>query len=430
MWWSYLIVGFFQFLVCLVFGEVVSQFPISGGLYPWARRLVGKRWAWMTAWIYAWALCATISAVATGGAPFVGALFGAPLGIGTQTAIAVGMILGVTLLNLSGTRLLARVAMFGFICELAGALAVGGYLLLVARHHAISIVLHAGEAMSAGSYWQAFIASAVAAMFCYSGFEACGDVAEETPNASRDIPQAMRMTVYVGGAAAMFVCLALIVAVPDLPAAISGKDADPVATTLIAALGMGGFKSVIVIVLVSFGSCLLSLQAAASRLLYAYGRDGMILGSAYLSRLTERTHVPSNALIVAGCIPAIFALLGLWIGNAIATIVSFAAAGIYLAFQMLVLAALIARARGWRPAGHFRLGAWAFPVYISAFVYGVAAVIDMLWPRAPQDPWYSNYGMLIGTVAIVSGGWLYMLIFRPYDRGDAPAGDAHLLSPG
>jgi amino acid transporter len=33
--WSYLIVGVGQPLVCLVFGEVVSQFPISGGPYPW-----------------------------------------------------------------------------------------------------------------------------------------------------------------------------------------------------------------------------------------------------------------------------------------------------------------------------------------------------------------------------------------------------------
>ena len=43
MWWGYLVVGLGQLLVCLVFGEIVSQFPISGGIYPWARRLVGKR---------------------------------------------------------------------------------------------------------------------------------------------------------------------------------------------------------------------------------------------------------------------------------------------------------------------------------------------------------------------------------------------------
>src|ERR1700704_5312429 len=77
MFWWYLLVGVGQMFVCLVFGEVVSQFPISGGLYPWARRLVGKRWAWMAGWVYAWALMCTMAGVATGVAPFLAQLFGA-----------------------------------------------------------------------------------------------------------------------------------------------------------------------------------------------------------------------------------------------------------------------------------------------------------------------------------------------------------------
>src|SRR5271154_7415140 len=134
MFWWYLLVGIGQMFVCLVFGEVVSQFPISGGLYPWARRLVGKRWAWMAGWIYGWALLVSIAAVATGGAPFVAQLLGFPVTPVNTTIIALGMIGLATACNVSGTRLLARVAMFGFICELVGAVAVGAYLILFARH--------------------------------------------------------------------------------------------------------------------------------------------------------------------------------------------------------------------------------------------------------------------------------------------------------
>ena len=76
MFWWYLLVGIGQLFVCLIFGEVVSQFPISGGLYPWSRRLVGKRWAWMAGWVYGLALIVTIAAVATGGAPFLAQLLG------------------------------------------------------------------------------------------------------------------------------------------------------------------------------------------------------------------------------------------------------------------------------------------------------------------------------------------------------------------
>src|SRR5436190_22734457 len=113
MWWSYFLAGAGQFLVCLIFGEVVSQFPISGGLYPWARRLVGKRWAWMAGWIYGWALFTTIAAVAVGGAPYLAQLFGVQVGQVGLVVIAVVMIVLTTALNVSGTKLLARVAMFG-----------------------------------------------------------------------------------------------------------------------------------------------------------------------------------------------------------------------------------------------------------------------------------------------------------------------------
>ncbi|MHC8412847.1 hypothetical protein ACYZTR_22760 [Pseudomonas sp. Hz4] len=37
-----------------------------------------------------------------------------------------------TLVNLSGTKVLARIAMFGFLCQLIGAVIVGVYLLIFA----------------------------------------------------------------------------------------------------------------------------------------------------------------------------------------------------------------------------------------------------------------------------------------------------------
>src|ERR1700678_1247438 len=96
MFWWYLLVGIGQMLVCLIFGEVVSQFPISGGLYPWARRLVGKRWAWMAGWIYGCALYVSISAVATGGAPFFAQLLGYEPAPVITTTIAIVMIVAST----------------------------------------------------------------------------------------------------------------------------------------------------------------------------------------------------------------------------------------------------------------------------------------------------------------------------------------------
>ena len=64
---------------------------------------------------------------------------------------------------------------------------------------------------------------------------------------------------------------------------------------------------------------------------------------------------------------------------------------------------------------------------VVALGYGVFAIIDMVWPRNPQDPWYSNYGMIVTTAGIIALGALYMVAAKPYDRGQAPAGDAAVL---
>ncbi len=427
MFWAYLLVGCGQLLVCLIFGEVVSQFPISGGVYPWARRLVGKRWAWMVGWIYSIALCVTIAAVAVGAGPYLAAMMGFEPSNDTNILIALVLTLLATLVNLSGTKTLARIAMFGFLCEWVGAVIVGMYLLVFERHQPLSVLFNTFDIRVDGAYLPAFLTASLAGMFLYYGFEACGDVAEETPNPSKRIPVAMRMTIYIGGIAAMFACLALILAVPDMQAVIDGTDKDPVTTILNNTFGPVGSKMVMAVVMISFISCVISLQAAASRLLYAYARDDMVIGSRLLKQISPRTQVPVAALLVAGVLPALIIALGFFLQDAVATIVSFAAIGIYLAFQMIVLAALYARARGWKPSGHFTLGAWGLPVNVGALLYGVGAIVNMAWPRTPQAPWYSNYAMVLSTAVVIGSGLLYMWIAKPYDRGTAAAGDAWTL---
>ncbi|MCB5943817.1 APC family permease [Acidocella sp. KAb 2-4] len=427
MIWSYVIAGLGQFLVALIFGEVVSQFPISGGLYPWARRLVGRRWAWMAGWIYGWALFTTIAAVALGAGPFLATLFGVNATPAFTTIAALVLVALTTAINMRGTKLLAQVAMFGFICELVGAIVVGVDLLTLHRAQPLSVVFNTFNIQGTGSYWPAFLASALVGLFCCYGFEACGDVAEETPNPGVEIPKAMRMTIYVGVGASIFVCLALIMSIPNMADVISGKEADPIGTVLTSAFGPLGAKAVIVIVMVSFISCALSLQAAVSRLLYSYARDEMIIGSRFLSRMAENAHVPEGSLLIAGLAPAAIVAIGYFLQNALATVLNFAVIGIYLAFQMVVVAALVARARGWQPSGKFRLNGWAWLVNILALGYGVAAIINMAWPRTPSEAWYLNWSMPL-TVAIIGGaGLLYMVLGRPYLRGTAPYGDAAKL---
>jgi len=66
-------------------------------------------------------------------------------------------------------------------------------------------------------------------------------------------------------------------------------------------------------------------------------------------------------------------------------------------------------------------------VNIIALAYGLSAIVDIVWPRSPNDPWYSNYGMIVTAGGVLVLGTLYMVLAKPYDHGNAPAGDAHLL---
>lgn len=411
MFWSYVVVGIGQFLVCLVFAEIVSQYPIAGGVYPWSRRLIGERWGWMTGWIYMWALATTVAAVAMGAGPYIAALAGFQPSPFVNTVTAMLIIAVSTLINLAGTKVLARIAMLGFLCELGGALVVGAWLLLFGREQSISVLFDTVAVSGEGSYLPAFLAAGLAGIFQYYGFEACGDVAEEVPNPSRAIPRAMRLTIYIGGAAAMFVCLALILAVKDIGAVIAGQDTDPVWTILTSNFGETGARMVLVVVLISFLSCVLSLQAAASRLIFSFARDKMLPGWKTLSRLSS-THVPNVALIICGIVPAIIALGGYYLSNAVAVVVSFAAVGIYIAFQMVVFAALSARLRGWKPSGPFNLGIWGLPVTLAGLAYGVGAIVNLAWPRAPDAVWYQNYAVLLTSGIVVVAG----LVVLPFMR--------------
>jgi amino acid transporter len=421
MFWTYLIIALCQFLVCLVFGEVVSQFPISGGIYPWARRLVGKRWAWMAGWVYAWALCTSIAGIAVGASPYLASMIGMESGSMLTVITALVLICAVTSLNLEGTRWLGRVAMFGFLCELIGALLVGIYLLIFHRNHDFSVLFSTFDIKIDGSYWPAFLAASLGGMFQYYGFEACGDVAEETPHPSRAIPKAMRMTIYVGGVAAMFICLSLILAVPDMQKVFSGEDHDPIVTIFNSAFGPVASKLIMAVVMISFLSCLLSLQAAASRLIYAYSHDDMFIGSKLFRHVSERHRVPSHAIVLIALLTGALCIAGYWMEDAITTIVSFGVIGIYLSFQMIVIAALVARARGWKPSGAFRLGRWAWPVNIAALVYGLLAIVNMAWPRG------GDWNMIVSCGIVLALGFVYMILFKPYDQGVSPHGDAHIL---
>jgi amino acid transporter len=223
MVWSFLLAGAGQFLVALVFSEVVAQYPIAGGVYPWSRRLWGQRWAWMSGWVYLLALLVTIAAVAYGAGPYLAIMVGFKDTVTTTVACAVAMIVVATIINYGGTKVLSAVAVFGFSAELVGALIVGFWLLFTERYHGLGVLFDDFGTSGNGSYLPVFLAAGIIGLYQYYGFEACGDTAEEVKDPGIVIPKAMRRTIYIGGAAASFACVTLLLAVPSYQDVISAR---------------------------------------------------------------------------------------------------------------------------------------------------------------------------------------------------------------
>lgn len=426
MFWWIAICGIGQFLVALVFSEIVSQYPIAGGVYPWARRLWGKGYAWMTGWIYGFALVATIAAVTYGAGPFVAGLFDLESSQNLTIIIAIVLIAIVTLINFGGTKVLGRVAFFGFVAELIGALIVGVVLLALHREQSFGVVFDTSFVTEGGtSYTTAFMGAALIGLYLYYGFEACGDVAEEVADPGVVIPRAMRMTLYIGGAASLFITYALILSVADIGAVVSGENADPIGQSLAEAFGATGAKAILAVVVISFFSCALSLQAAASRLIYSYARDGMIFAAKSLSKMDSKSGIAPVALIASAVLPVLFVLTDLFLPGGIYRLVAFAAVGIYIAFQMVVLAALRARMNGWKPSGKWSMGGAGMIVNVLALVYGLGAIYLMLKSYGiPDATFVDNYIVLVEVLIVVGVGVVYMLVSGAHKKSNAPAADA------
>ena len=158
------------------------------------------------------------------------------------------------------------------------------------------------------SYVVTFLAASLSGLFLFYGFEACGDVAEEVADPTRRIPRAMMLTILVGGVSGLMSYVGYVLAAPNLQAIVDGNDTDPIPSILQDTLGTVGSKVFLVITVTAFLSCVLSLQAAGSRLLYAFARDRMLPASRWLSHVSHQHAVPTNALLVVCVVPIIIAL--------------------------------------------------------------------------------------------------------------------------
>lgn len=444
----FVVVG--QLLVSLVFAELGSSYPLAGALYQWSKQLVGKGYGWWVGWFYAWALIITVASVDTGITSYaiglINSWFGKNYSVSAPNNVLVCTLVLLalqTLFNIIGVRLTGFIARWGVWVEILGTFGVAILLAIEGFHHGLGwLTTSAGATHAAtnglgvdfhGSWFPAAALIAVLAnIYIFYGFEAAGDIAEEVVDARRRVPRAMVLTMVVGGITSFILVGAFALAAPG--SNLGHTFVGGVTGILQADVHSGVINdTILILVCLAFFSCGSAVQAAGARVLFSYARDNQLPGSRALRTVSPRLKTPVVALLVVAVLPAAFALLAhvsfttnkhfLWMTfpknvNALFLLVSFGTSGIYLSFQMVVLAAIIARARGWRPKG-FDLGKWAWPVYIVAFVYGVGMFVNIAFPSpltAPRAIFNYGWSTLAVMFIIAALGALWFFIGRPHRR--------------
>ncbi len=433
-------------LVALVFGELASHYPVAGALYQYSKFSVGPAYGWFVGWFYGIALLVTVASVDTGVVPYVADLahrwFGTNWDPTSHTTILLItlVLLGIqTALNITGARVMGRVAQFGVGVEILGTFGIALILLIHGFHHGLGFlfstqgVTHAATNPFAvdlhGSWLAAALVAVLAPVYIFYGFESAGDIAEETRDAGSKIPKSMRWALIWGGVSSFVLTAALLLAMPKH---------DPIKTTVAGGVPSilnqlsGGVQDFLLLLIIfAFFSCGTAVQGAGSRLAFSYARDGALPGSGWLSRVHARFRTPVNALLAGSLVSVLFVLLVYYqpaknvkVGfitypanvTALFALISFAVSGIYLSFLLTVLAAIIARRRGWVPEGSFQLGRWGWTVSILAALYLGLMLLNVVVPTGlSSGRGLFNYDWitLLVMVVIAVVGALYFVLARP-----------------
>ncbi|PWU49043.1 amino acid permease-associated protein [Micromonospora globispora] len=437
--------------VALVFGELASHYPVAGALYQYSKFSVGPKYGWFVGWFYGIALLITVAAVDTGVVSYVTALtnnwFGwnlDPTDHLTILVITVILLAIQTTLNITGAKVMGRVAQFGVYVEILGTVGIAVILGIHGFHHGLDFLFTTQNVQSAssnplgldfGGQWLtgAALIAVLAPVYIFYGFESAGDISEETKDAGRQVPRSMRHALIWGGVSSFILIAALLLAMPT---------SDPVGQTvkgggvpfILGQLGSGLQDFLLILIIFAFFSCGTSVQGAGSRLAFSYARDGALPGSAWVARVNSRFKTPTNALLAGAAVTVLFVLLVFYspdhdikLGfitypaniNALVSLVSFGVSGIYLSFLLTAIASVLARARGWVPEGRFRLGRWGWTVSVIAVVYLGLMLLNVVAPTGLASPrGYFNLDwitlLVMAVVALV--GAIYFVIARP-DRG-------------
>lgn len=420
--WAFPLVLIGQLFVCGVFGNLASRWPFQGSVYAWSRELIGKRFGWFTGWAYMWGLTLAIAVLALAAAPYLLGALGddAPRQVTTEL-VALGILAFGTTVNLLGGRVLKGLIYIALAAELVASLGIGIGLLAFHQVNPISIIFNGGGTAH-GSHWlvSAFLLPVAYIAYSFIGWEASASIGEEVRDAHKVVPKAVMLALTSCGVLVIFAGLALVLAIPDVPAVLAGKDTNPIATTLEYSFGSAAGRVLLVALVIGFTSSMVAVQTAVSRAIWASARDRALPGAGILGQLSGRENLPRYAILVPFVISGVLVFFGTT--KVFALLVSFASFGFILSYYMPIIGLAWRKLRRGLDGGTANGGAWGERwigvVTTVALVWLTAEIVNLVWPRAVFGDWYLNWGILIMTGALgVVGGLIAWRVFPAAREG-------------
>jgi urea carboxylase system permease len=432
--WSWPMVFIGQLMVALCFAELASRYPVAGSVYNWAKKLASPTTAWMAGWLMLTTSIVTVAAVALSIQVTLPQIWSGFQIIGSSThpnfaangvLLASILIAFTALVNAFGVRMTTVINSVGVFVELIAAVLL---IIMLAIHvvHGPGVLLNTrglGKGNGLG-YFGVFLVASLASLWVMYGFDTASSLGEETRDPKRTAPRAIIRAVtatFVLGAGILFLG---ILAAPNLNDPKLGSAEGGLQYVVLSALGGPLGKLFLVCIAIAIVVCTLAIHAAAVRMIFAMARDNNLPFGRWLAHVHPTRKTPANASITVGVLAIATLAVMITQPQIYVVLSSIGIVLIYGAYLLVTAPMLRNRLRGrWplkdRAESEYSLGRWGFVVNLIAVIWGVAMMVNLIWPRNavynPSAPfhWYLKWsGVLIPLVLVIAGLLLYRLRIR------------------
>lgn len=371
---GWMLVSAFTLMVALSMAELASAFPTAGALYHWSSILGGKRLGWITACLNTLGQFAILAGIDYGLAKFLVQILGANEKVGIGIYLAV--LLSHALLNYFTVRWVWTLNRFSAWYHMGVVAVFFGVLFLKGFSQPLStlLVFHHTDSYSPK---YSFLIGLLLAQWTLTGFDASAHATEETVDPRRNAPWGIFLAVFLSVIFGEIMLSAVTLSIPDLAQAAAWGEGAFI-EIIKARLGTGLGTTLVALVAGAMWLCGLAAMTSASRMVYAFARDGGFPAAKFWAKIDPTYKTPGNAILGLSVL-ALVLVLSVDIYSAV---VSIATIALYLSYGLPIGARLYTRfAYPKRDSiGPWHLGRWSTMVALVAVLWISAVCILFVLP--------------------------------------------------